>query len=168
MKLQEKILEKGLTNKMLAEKIGSDAPMVSRYTNYKCLPTPETMKAICEALNCMVEDIYREEEISFNGCKRKKGNADLKNYKITVRLPKEAKEKIHYALKVCGYKNISYWLYRCYERLLVQSEIIEKARKKALRTTEKPLKRKCYTLKDNKSILTNKKELVKGVEYGNY
>ena len=167
MKLQEKILEKGLTNKELAQKIGSDAPMVSRYTNYKCLPIPKTMEEICKVLSCVVEDIYSEEEITFNRCKSKKVNADLKNYKITVRLPRESKEKIHNALKVCGYKNISYWLYRCYERLLIQSEIIEKARKKASRTTEKPLNIKRYSIKNNKTIIANKNELVKGVEYEN-
>lgn len=156
MKLQEKILEQGLTNKELAQKIGSDAPMVSRYTNFKCLPTPKTMEEICNVLSCMVEDIYSEEEITFNRCKSKKVNVDFKNYKITVRLPRESKEKIHNALKICGYKNISYWIYRCYERLLAQSEIIEKARKKALRTTEKPLKiTKRYSIKNNNSIVAH-------------
>ena len=51
-------------------------------------------------------------------------------YKITVRLPKEARKEIKDALKVCGYKDVTYWIWRCYERLLNQKDILIKQRER--------------------------------------
>ena len=130
MKLKEQIKKSNLTHRELAEKVGTDVSWISRFNNYKCLPIPATMEAICKALKCEVNDIYTDDEITFKKGKKKGASVDFANYKVTVRLPREAKEKIHKALKVCGYKDVTYWIYRCYERLLAQEEIIEKAQKR--------------------------------------
>ena len=130
MKLEKQLKKANLTSKDLAKQIGTDASMVSKFNNYRCLPVPATMEAICKALNCTVNDIYTDNEITFKKGKRKAVESEYENYKITVRLPRDAKEKVHTALKFCGYKDVTHWIYRCYERLLAQQEIIEKVGKK--------------------------------------
>lgn len=129
MKLDKQLKKANLMGSQLAEQIGTDASMVSKFNNYRCLPVPATMQAICKALNCNVNDIYTDNEITFKKGKRKAVESEYENYKITVKLPRDAKEKVHKALKVCGYKDVTHWIYRCYERLLAQQEIIEKAEK---------------------------------------
>ena len=130
MKLEKQLKKANLTSKELAKEIGTDASMVSKFNNYRCLPVPATMEAICKALNCNVNDIYTNEEITFQKGKRTVSESEYENYKVTVRLPRDAKAKVHKALKVCGYKDVTHWIYRCYERLLAQQEIIEKAERK--------------------------------------
>ena len=158
MKLKEKIEAKGLMAKDFAKLVKVDNSMLSRYMNYKCLPTPSTMETICKGLECEVEDIYEPSEITFKKGK-KSVRTEFDNYKVTVRLPREAKAKIYHALKVCGYRNVSYWITRCYERLLAQCEIIEKAeRKKASCENKTPSNVKSYRLveKDNGNIVAEK------------
>ena len=157
MKLQEQITKKQMTSKEFAKKLNVDEPTVSRFVNYKCLPIPSTMKNICELLECKVDDIYSEQEISFKECKRKRQENEYSSYKVTVNLPREAKEFLHKALKSCGYKDITYWIYRCYERLQAQYKIIEKAeKKKAIRTTEQPLVRRYRLIrKSNNNSISN-------------
>jgi DNA-binding Xre family transcriptional regulator len=138
MNLQEQIVKSGKTNKDFAEEIGTDAPMVSRFIHYKCLPVPEMMRMICNVLKCTIEDIYTEKEISYAPTKRKK-TKKFDGYKLTVRLPKEAQEFLKKALKKCGYRDITDWILRCYAKLQKQYEIIEsKEKEKALRENEKP------------------------------
>lgn len=137
MELQKLIHKAGMTNKDFAEKIGCDSPTVSRFTNYKCLPIPKTMKDICKVLDCSVEDVYSREEIYYSTKRTASKKAD--KYKLTVSLPKEAKEFFKKALKKCGYHDITDWVNKCYVRLQKQYDIIEtKEREKALRNSEKP------------------------------
>ena len=138
MRLQEQIVKSGLTNKQFGKKIGTDAPTVSRFTKYKCLPIPPMMEDICQVLNCNVEDIYSKEEIYYKPTKSDK-NKKTDKYKLTVGLPKEAKEFLKKALKKCGYRDITDWILKCYARLQKQYEIIVNAeREKASRENEKP------------------------------
>lgn len=131
MKLQKLLEEKELKGKELAEKVGTDASMISRFTNYKCLPIPPMLEEICKALGCEIADIYEDSEIYVKHKKKAvRTEADFENYKVTVRLPRDAKAKIREALKVCGYKDVTYWIYRCYERLMAQYEIIKRAEKR--------------------------------------
>ncbi len=130
MNLQNQIIKSNLKSKDLAEKVGTDASMISRFNNYKCLPIPSMLEKICNVLNCNISDIYNDDEIYMKRSKKSKRKSNYENYKITVRLPRDAKDKIHQALEVCGYKDVTYWIYRCYERLMSQYEIIEKAKKK--------------------------------------
>ena len=135
MKLKEVRQSKDMKADSLAKQLGVDTPMLSRFENYKCLPIPSMLEKLCKILNCSVSDIYKDNEIYIkrdNQAKRK--TEDLTSYRLTVNLPKDAKEFLHKALKKCGYKDITYWIYRCYERLQSQYEIILKAEKKTSQT----------------------------------
>lgn len=124
MKLKEKRIEKKLKQSELADKIGVDVPMMSRLETYQCLPVPVTMDKILQALDCELEDIYEPHEIYVKPRAQKKASTEKEIYKITVRLPKNARNEIKEALKVCGYKDVTYWIWRCYERLLNQKDIL--------------------------------------------
>jgi len=56
-------IRKGRQQKELAKAIGTDEPMMSKFENYKCLPIPPMMKALCDELGCEVGDIYEPHEI---------------------------------------------------------------------------------------------------------
>lgn len=124
MKLKERREEKGLLSKSLGKLIGISPDMMSRFENYKCLPTPPDMKKICQALECDPDDPYDRAEITFPRRKKKPKPED--RYRLTVDLPIEAKDFFKKALRVCGYKDITYWVWRCYERLQKQYEILTK------------------------------------------
>ena len=137
MELQSKITETGMTSKEFAKKIKCDYSMLSRFKTYKCLPIPPMMDKICKALECSVEDIYTKEEITFTTKKKARKKTD--SYKLTVSLPKEAKEFFKKSLKKCGYRDITDWVMHCYKRLQKRFEIIENyEREKASRCNEKP------------------------------
>ena len=125
MKLHEMRLQRNLQQKDLAILVDTDEPMISRFENYKCLPIPPMMSAILSALDCDLSDIYENKEITYK--RKQREPAELNCYKLTVRLPKEAKEFLNLALRKCGYRDVTYWIYRCYERLQKQYEIITKA-----------------------------------------
>lgn len=135
MKLKEVRQNKKIKADELAKKIGVDTPTISRFENYKCLPVPKMLDEICKILNCNVSEIYEDSEIYIKrNSQEKRKSEELTNYRLTVNLPKDAKEFLHKALQKCGYKDITYWVYRCYERLQAQYEIILKAEKKTSKT----------------------------------
>jgi DNA-binding Xre family transcriptional regulator len=129
MRLKERIDELGFKSKDFAERVGTDAPMISKFANYKCLPIPAMMELICKELECEINDIYENEEIYYQPTKKRK-TKKADNYKLTVRLPKEAKEFFKKALTKCGYRDITDWITKCYNRLQARYEIILKAEKK--------------------------------------
>ena len=134
MKLRELLLRKNKNAKQLATEIQSDEPMVSKYINYKCLPIPKEMLKICEVLDCDIEDIYEPEEIYYQTSNKTKSSVKATKksdyYNLTVRLPKDAYKYLNKEyLQVCGYKNITQWIWRCYERLQKHHDIIIKKRK---------------------------------------
>ena len=134
MNLRKKREEAGLKQRELAERVKIDEQMMSKIENYKCLPIPETMERLTKVLKCQLEEIYEPEEIYYPAAETKgaakRASEKEKYYKITVRLPKAAKAVFERALPVCGYKDITYWVYRCYERLQAQYEVIQKAERK--------------------------------------
>lgn len=132
MRLYEQIIKNGLTSKGFAEAIGSDAPMVSKFTHYKCLPIPPTLKVMCEVLGCSAEDIYANDELYY-APKKQRQNKKADNYKLTVCLPKEAKAFFKEALKKCGYRDITDWILHCYARLQKRYEIILIAEREKLK-----------------------------------
>lgn len=126
MKLREKRNERKLSQDELSRLIDIDEPMLSKFENYKCLPIPRTMELLLQALDCDLSDIYESQEITYA---KKKKNKEQKYYKLTVNLPLTAKENIDKALGICGYTNKTYWVIRCYERLMEQSKILKKLKK---------------------------------------
>lgn len=122
MRLREIRRAKCRQQKELAERIGTDEPMLSKFENYKCLPIPSMMKKLLEELGCSrVEEIYEPHEIylqlaniSATAPKEKK---ESEMYKLTAILPKGAKEIFDKALKPLGYRSITDWVKQCFERL---------------------------------------------------
>ncbi len=137
MNLKKIRLSRGMSQKELASSVGIDEPMLSKFENYKCMPIPSTMSQILDKLNCELKDVYSNEEIYVKTKSTKKDVKRQQHYKLTVRLPQKAKYKLNKCLRKCGYKDITYWIYRCYEELLKQYEVIEKAEKKDLTHPQK-------------------------------
>ena len=122
MRLREIRKAKGRQQKELAEKIGTDEPMMSKFENYKCLPIPSMMRKLLKELGCSrVEEIYEPHEVylqlaSINATVAKeKKESDI--YKLTATLPKGAKAIFDKALKPLGYRSITDWVKQCFERL---------------------------------------------------
>ncbi len=128
MNLKQMRVQRGIQQKELAEIIGVDMPMLSKFENYRCLPTPDVMERILHALNCGVGDIYSAEEIRYrSGSNTKKRRCDRADcYKLTARLPQTAKNDLQVALKACGYSSITSWLTRCTENLRAEYEEVQK------------------------------------------
>lgn len=126
MKLKQIRIAKGRQQKELARKIGTDEPMMSKFENYKCLPVPSMMKLLTEELGVSIDDIYEPHEIYMQGVRakestpRKKVKSEV--YHLTVNLPPEAREFFKTALKKLGYKDITDWANRCFERTRRQYE----------------------------------------------
>ena len=71
MRLKQLRIAKGRQQKELAKKIGTDEPMMSKFENYKCLPTPPMMNLLVEELGCSVDDIYEPHEVYYQNGKPK-------------------------------------------------------------------------------------------------
>lgn len=125
-KLRAIRIAKGRQQKELAQKIGTDEPMMSRFENFKCLPIPSMLSKLTEELGCTVDDIYEPHEIYLQGVTVKasapKAKKDTEVYHLTVNLPPEAREFFKTALKKLGYKDITDWANRCFERTRRQYE----------------------------------------------
>ena len=145
MRLREIRKAKGRQQKELAEKIGTDEPMMSKFENYKCLPIPTMMKKLLKELGCSrVEEIYEPHEIylqlaSVNATlTKKKKESDI--YKLTATLPKEAKALFDKALKPLGYRSITDWVKQCYERLEDMYRELQAKEKTSLTPASKEVK----------------------------
>ena len=58
--IKEKIKERGMTNKELAEKIGVDQNTISRYVTGRIKLSLEMAVKIANALDCNVDDLFEE------------------------------------------------------------------------------------------------------------
>lgn len=131
MQLRAMRIRKGRQQKELAKAIGTDEPMMSKFENYKCLPIPPMMTALCRELGCEVEDIYEPHEIFLSSpkatvkvAKRERKKKDY--YNLTVNLPPEARKFFKDALQKCGFKDITAWVNHCFERLKAKyAQILE-------------------------------------------
>ncbi len=126
MKLKEILEEKNKKAKELALEIGTDGPMISKFVNYKCLPTPKQMQNICKSLDCEVSDIYEDDEVFYqnNAKKVSKSANDLDFYNLCVRLPNDARKALASRnLQRLGYKDKTQWILACYV------ELVEKIKK---------------------------------------
>lgn len=55
-------IEKGLSQKQLADMVGISQPSYSNIENGKRNPTVKTLKKIVKALNCNIEDLLEEDK----------------------------------------------------------------------------------------------------------
>lgn len=110
MRLREIRKAKGRQQKELAEKIGTDEPMMSKFENYKCLPIPSMMRKLLKELGCSrVEEIYEPHEVylqlaSVYGIKHKliKPRTPRHNGKV---------ERSHRTDQECFYDHLQYSTY---------------------------------------------------------
>ena len=116
MRLKEKRLASGLKAKALGRAVGLDESMISRFENYRCLPTPPDMERLCRELGCTVRDLYDPAEIRYAAPPRA-GDAPCV-YRLTVDLPPEARERVREAVKLLGYANMTAWIEDCYVKLM--------------------------------------------------
>ena len=103
MKLTGLRAEGGKQAKDLAVAVGTDAPRISRFEHYKCLPIPKMCARIADVLNCDIEAIYEPHEIYYKEPRKQVQTAELTSYRLTAKLPREARKFLHSgALKQCG------------------------------------------------------------------
>lgn len=126
MRLKQLRISQAIQQKELAKLVGVDEPMMSKFENFKCLPTPSIMSSLCKSLSCSVKDIYDTSEISYV-IQGKKSTTTTENevYHLTVNLPREAREFFRTQLKECGYRDITDWVNQCYKRLLRKHEKLQ-------------------------------------------
>ncbi|MBQ8178017.1 MAG: helix-turn-helix transcriptional regulator [Clostridia bacterium] len=118
MKLKLLRLKKGISQKELAEQIGTDVPMLSKFETYKCLPIPSMLRKIMDALKCTIDDLYEPHELYQPKVKEKPTTKKEPNtYHLSVHLPREARAFLKTALKDCGYSSVTEWINRCFEQL---------------------------------------------------
>lgn len=83
-----------------------------------CLPTVRKMDDLTALLGCDVLDIYDRKELTF----RTGTHFPENNYKITVRMPKEAKERLSEMLPALNFKSVTDWVMDCYRKLIDEYE----------------------------------------------
>lgn len=122
MNLRELRIKNGIKAKELAEKVGTDEAMMSRFENYKCLPTPPTMAKLCDELSCVPTDIYDSSEMYYQAPAHKTKRLSRVNivYHLTADLPVEAREWLKEHLTMMGYLSVTEWINDCYRALKEQ------------------------------------------------
>lgn len=133
MNLQEIRRKRGVEQADLAAKIGTNAPMMSNFEHYKCLPIPSMLVAICKELNCSVLDLYDASELYIqekNTTKKSiKAKEDNVNgvYRLTADLPNYAREILSSKnLDKCGYHSLKDFIYHCFKWFEKRLKAIDK------------------------------------------
>ena len=137
MKLQDKRRECGIEQADLANRVGTNAPMMSNFERYKCIPIPKMLEAICRELNCEVGDIYEHEEIYLSVLEENREKSlcvttrkEPTFYKFSVRLPEEARKTFTQEnLEKCGYHSLKDFAWHCWKRFEKQLAIVSKKEK---------------------------------------
>ena len=122
--IKEKRIERGLTQPELAKSINRDVPLISKFENYVCLPTPEDAVKLLKMLKCTsILELYDEKDITYLKQNKQKANDNLHCYKLTAELPRDA---IHWLtkenLELLKYRSIKDWVNQCYYRLIKRIE----------------------------------------------
>lgn len=119
MKLKELRLEKGLFAKQLGLQVGLHEADVSKLEHYKFLPTPETMKRLCLALDAKPTDIYEPGEMTLytpetpakeKAVPKKRRKTKGEYYNFHVMVPKAWQKPLLRAIRKLGYVTIHNWL----------------------------------------------------------
>jgi transcriptional regulator with XRE-family HTH domain len=134
MNLTEQRQAQELTQTELAAKLENqgtkvDKSLLSRFENYVCLPTPETLKALCQVLECNKLDLYDIAEIDLisdipqNKPKtapvRQKSTRHTNIYNLAVRLDRSVLQVLNKrVLQMFGYKDITDFVNKCVDRLI--------------------------------------------------
>ena len=147
MKLQEMRQKRGVEQLDLALRVGTNAPMMSNFEHYKCLPVPQMLNAICEILQCERSEIYDDDELYVKGKKAARTrNKESNIYNLSVRLPDRVRDLLTQAnLEKCGYHSIKDFVWHC---VTVFEEQL-----KAANTNKKTTKqRKCMVANEDGNI----------------
>lgn len=131
-KIREK---KGLTQTELAEAIGTDKYMISKFENGICLPIPKMTTKICLTLNSEVGKIWKKSEIYIIprnlASERRNALNRLTYYNFACRLPKACCNALQQdKLRQMGYSSRKEWLLKQIERFNQEFETFEKKRRK--------------------------------------
>ena len=118
--IKEKRILQGLTQPELAKEINRDVPLLSKFENYVCLPTPNDAKKLMKVLKCTtILELYDKKDITFHGRNKNQKTNELNCYKLTAELPRDAKDwLIKENLEMLGYKSIKDWANKAYEKFV--------------------------------------------------
>ena len=130
MNLQEVRRLKNIEQADLAQRVGTNAPMMSNFEHYKCLPVPQMLKKMCEILQCNVSDIYSNEEIYINKASHNliaKASNEKEFYKLTVCLPDAMRKLLSPDnLMKCGYHSLKDFVWHACKRFEKHLAIVNK------------------------------------------
>jgi len=106
-----------------------DDALYSKMENYRCLPTPEQFRMLCQMFSAKPNDIYSREEVDFGvRAHRPSKNGSDRNepdtYKLTVRVPLALASGLSAKLHYLGYPSIT--AYVCRALQMVDEQIKQK------------------------------------------
>lgn len=80
--------------------------MISKFSNYVCLPTPQVATALCNALSCNMTELYQKDEITFPRKEGRKVSTPTGYTNIHIQITIEQKNRIltKENLELLGYK----------------------------------------------------------------
>lgn len=126
VRLQKRRQELGFTQKDVAAILSEvdkriDAFQVSKYENFVCLPTPEQLKALCDALQASVLELYDRGDIDLlpGRAKAQKGADGHRSGQVRkcFRMDKRRAEWFSLdKLRFCGYNSYQSWFDACVRR----------------------------------------------------
>ena len=100
-----------------------DKPMVSKYENGVCIPTPSQLSALCALYGCPLSELYGAGILEYfrtgGQTARKAGTRAERpgTYKLTVRLPDALATGLRERLRRKGYESITAYIVDCIEQL---------------------------------------------------
>lgn len=128
MNLQSVRQSKNIEQAELAKQVGTNAPMMSNFEHYKCLPVPRMLKMMCEILHCEISDIYSNEELYITTLKRNRVPEEKRIfYKLTVSLPDSMRNLLSQNnLERCGYHSLKDFIWHACKRFEKQLYAVNK------------------------------------------
>ena len=123
VRIREKRIEQGLTQPDLAKCINKDAPLISKFENFVCLPIPEDATKIAKTLKCTtILELYDEKDLNLlnstkTKVKKKRDATELLVYRLTADLPRDATRWLTKEnLKLLGFSSIRDWANDCFDK----------------------------------------------------
>lgn len=132
-----------------------DNPLLSKFVNDVCLPSPQTLNSICKSLSCAPLDIYDPREIELaprsdvavekdattdggysttaGAVKKRARRRDKNLYNLTVEIPRDVAERVFApdALRKLGYLSKSDFVRQAVAELDAKLSTIERKEKAA-------------------------------------